>query len=95
MIDRDDRRRMRGLAEAEKALGDHRRGKIWAIVDDRLAADFRQRPGRGGEVGAELGVECVRALQQEGEGPLRDVSAQAALEGLTRKFMRDCIAFAA
>jgi hypothetical protein len=80
MVDRDSRHRMRRLAEPLEPLGDDGGGKVGREVDDRLAANVRQRPGRVGEVGSELGIERVRALEQEGEGPLRNVGPEAALE---------------
>ncbi|HKN27332.1 MAG TPA: hypothetical protein VJY34_05385 [Roseiarcus sp.] len=71
---------MRRLAKPQQPLGNDRRRKVGREVDDRLAPDVRNSSGRGREVGAELGIEGVRPLEQEGEGSLRSVRPQAAFE---------------
>jgi hypothetical protein len=71
---------MRALAEPQQALGDDGGPKFRRKIDDRRAAKPRERPGRCREVGAELRIERVRPLQQEGERAFRQLRAQAILE---------------
>src|SRR5271165_7685291 len=71
---------MRALAEPQQALGDDSWRKVRREIDDRLAAKPGERAGRRGEVGAELRIERIRPLQEEGERPFRQIRAQTSLE---------------
>ena len=49
-------------------------------IDDRPGAKLGQRQRRGGEIGAELGVESVFTLEQKGKRALGSVRPQPSLQ---------------
>ena len=80
MIDRDDGDRVRAFAQPLEAFDHDGGGKVGGEIDDGARAKLRERPRGGGEIGAELRVEGVLALEQKGECALGSVRTQPLLE---------------